>query len=83
MTICQQALAVLCKINWVLSGTVVTPPVFLETFLTLFDSEASGEISFELNFNFWDFLVLIWFLDKQNGWNFVIVFGYEFNGDNT
>ncbi|CAL5406032.1 unnamed protein product [Camellia sinensis] len=32
-------LKVLSKVNWVLSGTGVTPPVFLETFLTMFDLE--------------------------------------------
>ncbi|THF98164.1 hypothetical protein TEA_028409 [Camellia sinensis var. sinensis] len=34
-------LKVLCKVNCVLSGTDVTPLVFLETFLTMFDSKIS------------------------------------------
>ena len=41
-----------------LSGTDVTTPVFLELFLTMFDSRLSGETNFELNFQLWDFLVL-------------------------
>lgn len=48
----------LSKVNWVLSGTGLTPPVFLKTFLTMFDSRLRGETSFELNFQLWDFLVL-------------------------
>ena len=51
-------LKVLSKVNWILSGTGVTPPVFLETFLTMFDSRLRGETSFELNFQLWNFLVL-------------------------
>ena len=42
-------LKVLSKVNWVLSGTSVTPLVFLKTFLTMFDTRISGEINFELN----------------------------------
>lgn len=51
-------LKVLSKVNWVLSGTSVTFLIFLETFLTMFNSRVSGEISSELNFRFWNFLVL-------------------------
>ena len=57
-------LNVLSKVNWVLSGTDVTPPVFLGTFLTMFDSKLNGETSFELNFHLRDFLRV-----KFNFWN--------------